>query len=119
MEDPRRLRRTAPVTAGTPGVRKLLATATFAGLANGGVAFSINSDLATAIGVLIATVTVTITVVSWIDKRIDHKIRNHATVERLQYATLLRELSNLRELGGHTPLNIVEILKESSVAKED
>lgn len=100
-------------------MKRLLAGASLAGLANGGVAFSINSDLATAIGVLIATVTVTLAVVSWIDKRIDHKIRNHATVERLQYATILRELSSIRELGGHPPLNIAEILKESTMSKED
>lgn len=102
------------MTAGTPGVKRLLAGASLAGLANGGVAFSINNDIATAIGVLVATVTVTLAVISWIDKRIDHKIRNHAAITRLQYATILRELSSLRELGGHPPLNVSDILKESA-----
>lgn len=102
------------MTAGTQDVKRLLAGAALAGLANGGVAFSINNDVATAIGVLVATVTVTLAVISWIDKRIDHKIRNHAGIARLQYATILREISALRELSGHPPLNLADILKESA-----
>lgn len=83
-------------------------------LATIGAAFTLDGNVAAVFAGIVTVVGLTITVAGWIDKRIEHKINNHATLARLQYHIVLREISNLRELGGHPPLNVPEILKESA-----
>ena len=57
-------------------MRKLVIPAIVASLANAGVAFSVDGNLLTAAGVLVATVAATLAVIRWIDERIEHKINN-------------------------------------------
>lgn len=59
-----------------------------------------------------STVGLTLAVVKWIDGRIDHKIRNYSNTVKWQFRIILREISNVRELNGHPPLNIPAIESE-------
>jgi nitrogen fixation/metabolism regulation signal transduction histidine kinase len=100
-------------------VKRLVAASAVMGLSNALAApMIVEGNIVAIIGAVVATVTLTLTVVAWIDRRIDHKIRNHANVEQYQFRTLLREISNLRELSGHPPLAMAELLKVSSNEKE-
>lgn len=92
-------------------MKRLSTIATFATL---GAAFVFDGNTAAVLAGIVTVVGLTLTVASWIDKRIEHKINNHAALSRLQYHIVLREISNLRELGGHPPLNIPELVKESA-----
>jgi hypothetical protein len=74
-------------------------------------AFIVDGNAAAVIGAALSTIGLTLVVVGWIDRRIEHKIKNHESTERVQHYVILRELSNLRELLGHPALNIPEILK--------
>lgn len=74
-------------------------------------AFVVDGNLAAVIGAALSTVGLTIVVLGWLDKRIDHKIRNAMATMNVQHYVTLREVSNLRVLMGHPELNILEILK--------
>lgn len=87
---------------------------TLASIATLGAAFAIEGNAAAVLAGIVTVAGLTLTVAGWIDKRIDHKINNRAALVRLQYHIVLREISLLRELAGHPPLNIPEILKESA-----
>lgn len=87
----------------------LLAPVAIAGVVNAS-AFVVDGNTAGALSALVATVIVTLAIVKWIDGRIDHKIRNYANTVRWQHRTTLQEISNLRELMGHPPLNVPELI---------
>lgn len=57
------------------------------GALGGVTAFSVDQNLASAIGALVVTVGITLTAINWIDKRIDGKIK-----------PLLLEIKELRHL---------------------
>lgn len=94
-------------------MKRLIALLAGAGFLNGTMAstFVVDGNIAGIVGATISTVALTLIVVAWIDRRIDHKIRNYAAASHMQHYVTLREISNLRELLGHPPLNIPEILK--------
>jgi hypothetical protein len=94
-------------------MKKLIAALAGLGMATpSAAAFVVDGNLAAAITAAISTAGLTMLVVSWIDKRIDHKIKTYASTVRIQHYVVLRELSNIRVLFGHPPLNIPEILED-------
>jgi hypothetical protein len=99
-------------------VKLFLAPAGLAGIVNAGIAFSVDKNLYAALGALVATVGVTMTVIGWIDRRIDHKLRSKATADRLRTIIILRELSSLRELIGAPPLQ-AEALLQAEMIRDD
>lgn len=90
-------------------MKKLIVPIFTAGSLNA-AAFVVDGNVAAAVGALVATVIITLTVVKWIDDRISHKIKNYAQVVKWQHRTILQEISNLRELQGHSPLDVDSIL---------
>lgn len=92
-------------------MNKILVSSAFAGMLNATAALSLDGSAIAVIAAVVATVTLTITVVAWIDKRIEHKIQNQTHKERWRYTLLLREVSNLRELMGHPPLNVSRLME--------
>jgi hypothetical protein len=66
--------------------------------------FAVDQNFLNLVLAFAATVGLVIAVIRWIDKRIDHKIRNYAQLVTLQHKRLLREISVLREVFGHEPL---------------
>lgn len=88
-----------------------------AGVVNA-ASFTVDGNLAAAASVLVATVLITLATVRWIDNRIEHKLRNRSVVERWEHAAILREVSALRELLGHTPLDIDEVLSPKKIGGE-
>jgi hypothetical protein len=94
-------------------MKRLIAVVTAVAFGNSlAASFVVDGNLAAIATATIATITLTLAVVNWIDKRIDHKIKNYSATVRVQHFVVLRELSSLRELMGHPPLNIPEILKD-------
>jgi len=53
--------------------------------------------IATVVGVVVA-------MISYLDKKIDHKIQNATRLTTAKFKILRAEISNLRELTGHSPL---------------
>jgi hypothetical protein len=100
-------------------VKLFLAPAGLAGIVNAGIAFSVDKNLYAALGALVATVGVTMTVIGWIDRRIDHKLRSKATADRLRTIIILRELSSLRELIGAPPPLQAEALLQAEMIRDD
>lgn len=72
--------------------------------------FTVDGNLAAAVSVLVATVLITLATVRWIDGRIEHKLANFALKERWEHHAIVREISALRQLLGHTPLDSEEVL---------
>jgi hypothetical protein len=64
------------------------------GSMSAGVAFSIDNNLVTAVGALMATVAVTLAIVRWIDERIEHKINNAMNIIRGDINALRVEVRN-------------------------
>jgi ABC-type multidrug transport system fused ATPase/permease subunit len=62
------------------------------------VAFSVDQNLATVVGVLVATVLVVVAVITWIDKRIEHKLRNHEAIEGIRHAAVVERIDTLQEI---------------------
>jgi len=74
-------------------VKRLLASAFLAGSINA-AAFTVDSNLIGAVGALIATVTLTMAVVAWIDKRIAKQLEPvQKQLEELKEIILRAELS--------------------------
>jgi hypothetical protein len=99
-------------------MKKLIAAMIAAGASNSVAAVFVMDGpdkLFAIVGAIVATVTLTLAVVAWIDKRIEHKIRNYAGVANFQLRLVLQELSNLRELEGHPPLDVTTLMKVSGV----
>lgn len=100
-------------------LRALAFPALFAGLTNTLAAVVLTDGLfASIVGAVIGTVGLTLAVVAWLDRRIEHKMKGRQVIERLRFQILLREISNLRELAGHPPLDVPEMLKLVSGDKE-
>lgn len=77
-------------------MRKLVIPTLFSSLTSAGLAFSIDGNLLTAAGVLVATVASTLAVIRWIDERIEHKINNALNVIHGEISTLRAELKKER-----------------------
>lgn len=99
-------------------MKALLISAVLAGGLNA-AAFAVDGNTIAAITTLLATVITTLSVVKWVDKRIEHKVRNYANTVRWQHRTILLEISALRELMGHSPLNVDLILYEEKNGKKE
>ena len=76
-------------------------------LASVGVAeFTIDQNTANLVVAFVTTVGLVAAIIRWVDKRIDHKIKNYAALVTVQHKTVLREISLIRELMGHPPIPV-------------
>lgn len=72
-----------------------LAAATNMGAA---MAFSVEQNFLTVAGVLLTTVGVVVSFLSWLDKRIDKKVNDYAKQVTLQFENVMLELRHVKEL---------------------
>jgi hypothetical protein len=100
-------------------MRTLVFPAVAAGVLNGAAAFSVDNNLMVAVGVLLTTVTLTLSVTTWIDKRIDHKLKNSVAMINMRFYMTMQEISNLRQLMGHPPLDMDKWANEIEVKKKE
>lgn len=68
--------------------------------------FVINQNTFNMLAAFVTTVGLVVAVIRWVDRRIDHKIRNYAALVTIQHKQLLREISVVRELLGARPIKI-------------
>lgn len=96
-----------------------LATGLFNGL--GAAAFVIDGNLAGIIAAIVSTIGLTLAVISWIDRRIEHKMRNAVSaLEVRQYfrdQEIIRQISKLGELQGHPPIDMDRLLEKPPALK--
>lgn len=78
--------------------------------------FMIDGNLLAAFAALVSTVVATLAVAKWIDSRIQHKLQNHAAIESLEHRAILTQVSILRELLGHPPINADDVLRDAREA---
>jgi signal transduction histidine kinase len=68
-----------------------------AGAANAGAAVTIDQNMSSLVVMAVTTIGLVIAVINFIDKRIDHKIRNFEQRSNLQHQMVLKEIRHLRE----------------------
>lgn len=80
--------------------------------------FAVDGNLVAASGVLVSTIVLTLSVVKWVKDQIKDGIKTYSVTVKWQHKTILREISNLRELMGHSPLDVDDILRNEAADEE-